>query len=40
VAIQIDPATCKGVSFSDPDIAFLTVGGYVYFDKKESNLWS
>jgi hypothetical protein len=36
VAIQIDPSKSKGIDFTDPDIAFLTVGGYVYFDDKKA----
>jgi len=39
VAIQVDPTRTKGIDWNDPDIAFLMVGGYVYFDKKKSCLW-
>jgi len=34
VAVQIDPTKTNGIDWADPDIAFLTVGGYVYFSNK------
>jgi len=34
VAILIDPSKTKGIDWTDPDIAFLTVGGYVYFNNR------
>jgi len=33
VAVSVDPAKANKIDFTDPDMAFLMVGGYVYFDK-------
>jgi len=35
VAVNVNPNEAKEVNFGDPDICFLTIGGFVYFDNQK-----